>query len=83
MPSFTEKLNAAKFKTQDQFEHFLLENSTKSVLKELEENGITPDSLSAEEMNELIAEELNQQREYAKGLATGSISLAVLLELLG
>lgn len=83
MSTFLEKLKNVKGKSKEQFDQFILENSKKSVLKELQDNGISPDDITPEEMEELLAEEFKTQREYTKGLATGSIGFAVLLELLG
>ena len=83
MSAFLESLKNFKGKSKAQFDQFILENSKKSVLKELQSNEISIDDITPEEMEELIAEEVKSQREYAKGLASGSIGIAVLLELLG
>ena len=83
MTAFLENLKNFKGKSKAQFQQYILENSKKSVLKELEDNGINIADITTEEMEELIAEEVKTQREYAKGLATGSVGFAVLLELLG
>ncbi|CCK76671.1 hypothetical protein OLEAN_C24950 [Oleispira antarctica RB-8] len=83
MSIFLEKLKNLKGKSKAQFDQFILENAKKSVLKELQDNDVSPDDITPEEMDELLAEEIKTQREFAKGLATGSIGFAVLLELLG
>jgi hypothetical protein len=83
MSTFLENLKNLKGKSKSQFDQFILDNSQKSVLKELQANEIAPEDITPEEMEELLAEEIKSQREFAKGLATGSIGFAVLLELLG
>lgn len=83
MSIFLENLKNLKGKSKAQFDQLILENSRKSVLKELQDNDVSPEDITPEEMDELLAEEIKNQREFAKGLATGSISFAVLLELLG
>ena len=83
MSTFLENLKNVKGKSKAQFEQFILENSKKSVLKELQDNEISQEDISPEEMDELLSEEIKTQREFVKGLATGSIGFAVLLELLG
>jgi|TARA_R110001583_G_scaffold192343_1_gene358702 hypothetical protein len=83
MSIFLENLKNLKGKSKAQFDQFILENAKKSVLKELQDNEVSPEDITPEEMDELLAEEIKTQREFAKGLATGSIGFAVLLELLG
>jgi len=83
MSGLKEKLVGFKGKSKEQFNQFILENSTKSVLKELSNNGIDPAEVSQDEMDEMIAEEVKTQREFAKGLATGAAGITILLELLG
>ncbi len=83
MSTFLENLKNVKGKSKAQFDQFIFENSKKSVLKELQDNEIAPEDITPEEMDELLAEEIKTQREFAKGLATGSIGFAMLLELLG
>jgi hypothetical protein len=83
MSIFLENLKNLKGKSKAQFDQFILENAKKSVLKELQDNEVSAEDITPEEMDELLAEEIKTQREFAKGLATGSIGFAVLLELLG
>jgi hypothetical protein len=83
MSIFLENLKNLKGKSKAQFDQFILENAKKSVLKELQDNEVSAEDITPEEMDELLAEEIRTQREFAKGLATGSIGFAVLLELLG
>jgi hypothetical protein len=83
MSIFLENLKNLKGKSKAQFDQFILENAKKSVLKELQDNEVSAEDITPEEMDELLAEEIRTQREFAKGLATGSIGIAVLLELLG
>ena len=83
MSIFLENLKNLKGKSKAQFDQFILENAKKSVLKELQDNEISAEDITPEEMDELLAEEIKTQREFAKGLASGSIGFAVLLELLG
>lgn len=82
MDSYLEKLKDFKGKTKEQYEQFILENSQKSVTKELKENGICLSEIKPEEMEELLAAEIEKQKEYAKGLATGAAGIAILLELM-
>lgn len=83
MEDYKSKLSNLKFKTKAQFDDFIYENSTKSVLKVLKENGIEASELCDDEMNLLIAEEVEKQKEFSKGLATGAGGLALLMGFLG
>ena len=83
MSAFLDNLKNLKGKSKEQFDQLILENSRKSVFKELQENEIAIEGITPEEMDELLAEEIKNQREFAKGLASGSVGFAVLLELLG
>ena len=78
-----DNLKNLKGKSKAQFDQLVLENSKRCVFKELQENEIAIEDITPEEMEELLAEEIKNQREFAKGLATGSMGFAVLLELLG
>jgi hypothetical protein len=83
MTAFLDNLKNVKNKSKAQFDQLIHENAQRTVLKELKANEIAPEDITPEEMDELLAEEIKTQREFAKGLATGSIGFAVLLELLG
>jgi hypothetical protein len=83
MTAFLDNLKNVKNKSKAQFDQLIHENAQKTVLKELKANEIAPEDITSEEMDELLAEEIKTQREFAKGLATGSIGFAVILELLG
>jgi hypothetical protein len=83
MTAFLDNLKNDKNKSKAQFDQLIHENAQKTVLKELKANEIAPEDITSEEMDELLAEEIKTQREFAKGLATGSIGFAVILELLG
>jgi hypothetical protein len=83
MSTFINNLKSVKESTRDQFDQFVFDNSKKSVLKELKDNGIAVDEITEEELSEMVAEEAKTQREFAKGLAVGSTGFALILGLLG
>jgi hypothetical protein len=83
MSTFMNNIKSFKEGTRDQFDQFIFDNSKKSVLKELKDNGIAVDEITEEELSEMIAEEAKNQREFTKGLAVGSTGFALILGLLG
>ncbi|WP_207064071.1 hypothetical protein [Motiliproteus sp. SC1-56] len=82
MSAYLEKLKDFKGNTKAQCEQFILENSKKSLANQLKEAGVDINDVQPEEMEELLAAEVEKQKEYAKGLAVGAGGIAVLLELM-
>ena len=83
MSKSTSSFSNFKEKSTEQFDQFIFERSQKAVIKELKENGIPLDAVSDAEMQELIAEEVKEQKAMAKGLGTGAASMLAILELIG
>jgi len=76
------QLKDVKNSTQAQIDKTIRDNSYKSVVNELKNDGIALSDLTTEEFEQLLAEEIQKQKSFSKGAAVGAGAL-FLLGLLG
>ena len=74
--------NELKNAVTERFENLLRDHAYKSLTNSLKDDGISLDDLTDEEFEELLAEEIQKQRSFTKGVGVGT-GIMVLMELLG
>lgn len=82
MSDLIEKLKSMKNSSKTQVNNTIYDYSVKRVKQYLKEEGLDWDDLAEEDINELIADEIEKNKKFAKGVLAGS-SFFLLLELLG
>jgi hypothetical protein len=82
MADLIQNLKSMKKTTKSEVDKLIYDHSYKNVVKDLKEIDVDPSDLEEEELNHLLAEEINKNRTFSKGALVGAGSL-LLLELLG
>ena len=83
MQNIKQQLSQMKDATEEQLESFFYDNAVQAVEARLEESGIDIADVEPEELETLVAEEIQSQKEFAKGLATGVAGFGLLFGILG